>query len=132
MVKDVEWDPRPLERSPRLNPDGSYFNKWTHGTLIDVGLPMGAFIDEARGLPQPFSQMPSVAPSVRRVIGRVAAHGDNIAAVRADTMAAMMDIAWRLVPLSSQLVDAFMPSYALTVAGHLNPFTPERPSGPTV
>ena len=120
LVKDIEWDPRPLERSPRTNPDGSYFNKWTHGTLIDVDLPMGAFIDEARELPQPFSQMPSVAPSVRRVIDRVAAHGDNIAAVRADTIATMMDIAWRLVPLSSRLVDAFMPSHALTVAGHLN------------
>ena len=81
---------------------------------------MGAFIEEARALPQPFSQMPSVAPSVRRVINRVAAHGSDIASVRADTMAAMMDIAWRLVPLSSQLVDAFMPSHALTVAGHLN------------
>ena len=120
LVKDVEWDPRPSARSPRLNPDGSYFNKWTHGTLIDVDLPMGAFIEEACALPQPFSHMPSVPPSVRRVIDRVAAHGSNIAAVRADTMATMTDIAWRLVPLSSQLVDAFMPRHALTVAGHLN------------
>ena len=120
FVQDVEWDPRPMAHAPRLNPDGSFFNKWTQGTLIDVGLSMEDFVRDSLSLQQPFASFAGVAPSVRRLIGRIAAQGKGIAAARADTAAAMIDVAWRLVPLSSRLVDQFMPRHALTVAGHLN------------
>jgi hypothetical protein len=120
FVQDVEWDPRLMARAPRLNPDGSFFNKWTQGTLIDVGLSMEDFVRDSLSLQQPFASFAGVAPSVRRLIGRIAAQGTGIAAARADTAAAMIDVAWRLVPLSSRLVDRFMPRHALTVAGHLN------------
>ena len=120
LVFDTEWDARPARKSPRFNPDGSYFNKWTHGTLVDVGLSMTGAVAASQGLPNPFDSVPAVAPSVGRLITHVAGLGDEVLDLRSEIVARMLDIGQTLAPLSSRLVDEFMPRHALTIAGHLN------------
>ena len=120
LVFDSVWEGRPPRKVSRLNPDGSFFNRWTHGTLIDVGLSMADAVVASQGLSNPFDSVPSVAPSVGRLIGHVAGLGDGILETRSEIVARMLDIGQTLVPLSSRLVDAFMPRHALTIAGHLN------------
>ena len=120
LVFDSEWDPRPVQKSPRLNPDGSHFNRWTQGTLVDVSLSMVGALASSQELPNPFAAVPPVAPSLGRLISHVACLGDSVCERRAEVVARMLHIGEALVPLSSRLVDAFMPRHALTIAGHLN------------
>jgi hypothetical protein len=120
LVVDFEWDPRPARKAAALNPDGSYFNRWTHGTLIDLSLSMADAVAASQDLPNPFAELPPVAPSLLRLVGRVAGLGPGILASRSERVARMLYIGQVLAPLSSQLVDAFMPKHALTIAGHLH------------
>jgi hypothetical protein len=103
-----------------LNEDGSFFNRWIDGTIIDVGISMADAVRQSKLLPQPFAAVPQLPPSVRRLVRRVAASGVRELVRRGEVAAVMLDVAQQLTPLSSRLVDAFMPRGALTIAGQLN------------
>lgn len=114
LVLDTEWDPRPAAKSPRLNPDGSYFNRWTQDTLVDVGLSMAGAVAASQDPPNPFASYQAVAPSVHRIISRVAELGDGILDARSGIVARMLDIGQVFAPSSSRLVDEFMPRVRFT------------------
>ena len=120
FVLDVEWDARPTARATRLNEDGSFFNRWIDGTIVDVAISMAEAVHESKLLPQPFAVVPQLPPSVRRLVRRVASVGARDLVRRGEVTAVMLDVAQQLTPLSSRLVDAFMPRGALTIAGQLN------------
>ena len=117
---DTVWDPRPLPKAAVRNPDGSYFNRWTHGTLVDVSLTMAEAVAASQLLPNPFASLPPVAPSLSRLVRQVAQMGSGILEERSRRAALMLHVGDTLVPLSSRLIDAFMPRHAITIAGHLN------------